>query len=53
MLMKLTLGVNFTYMFITLLFCPQIPKAQIDSQVISVFLRFWDLSVQKLLVKCL
>jgi len=30
------------------------PKAQKDSQVISVFLRFWDLlALYKLLVKCL
>jgi hypothetical protein len=27
----------------TQLLCMQIPKAQIDSQVISVFLHFWDL----------
>jgi hypothetical protein len=29
----------------------QIPKAQKDSQVIRVFLRFWELHMQKLLVK--
>ncbi len=33
------------------LLCLQIPKAQEDSQVINVFLHFWDLHVQKLLVK--
>jgi len=30
----------------------QIPKAQKDSQVISVFLHFWNLHAQKLLIKC-
>jgi hypothetical protein len=30
----------------------QIPKAKKDSEVISVFLRFWNLCAQKLLVKC-
>ncbi len=29
----------------------QIPKVQKESQVISVFLHFWDLRVQKMLVK--
>jgi hypothetical protein len=33
------------------LLCAQIPKAQKDSQVISVFLRFWDLFTQKLLLE--
>jgi len=30
----------------------QIPRAQKDSQVVSVFLRFWDLQAQKLLMEC-
>jgi len=31
----------------------QIPKAEKDSREISVFLPFWDLCTQKLLLKCL
>jgi len=34
------------------LLCLQISKVQRDSQVIRVFLRFWDLCAQKLLIKC-
>ncbi len=30
----------------------QIPKAQKDDQVISVFLHFWNLQAQKLFEKC-
>jgi hypothetical protein len=36
-------GVNFT---------KKIPKVQKDSEVISVFLCFWDLFAQKLLLNC-
>jgi hypothetical protein len=38
-------------MFYELLLRAQIPKAQKDSQF-SVFLRFWDLRMQKLLKEC-
>ncbi len=36
--------------FYTQLLHAQIPKAQKDSQVISVFLQFWDLHTKKLLM---
>jgi len=41
-------GTDFTNMFTWSFY---VPKAQKDSQVISVFLRFWDLRALKLLVK--
>jgi hypothetical protein len=33
-------------------FSMQIPKAQKDSEVVSVFLRLWDLQAEELCVKC-
>ncbi len=45
-------GVDFTNIYKQLKLM-QITKVQKDSQVISVFLRLWDLSAQKLLVNCL
>jgi hypothetical protein len=56
MLMKLTPTQRFTWCqfhqhVYAQLICNQIPKAQKDSQVINVSLRFWDLFAQKLLVK--
>jgi len=38
--------------FYAKLLCVQILAAQIDNQVISVFLRFWDLCMQKFLLEC-
>jgi hypothetical protein len=49
-LMKLT-PVGFHQYSYSQLLPIKIPKAQKDSQIISVFLCFWDLRVQKLLVK--
>jgi len=42
MLVKLTPGVDFTNI-LHADFVPMIPSVQKDSQVITVFLRFWDL----------
>ncbi len=39
--------------FINMLLSRKIPKAQKDSQVISVFLHFWDLGTKKAIRKML
>jgi len=44
-------GVNFTIISEQLL-RTQIPKVQTDTDDLTVFLHFWDLWMQKLLVKC-
>jgi len=49
---ELTPFVNFTNIFYAQILVVHIPKAQKDSQVKSVFLRFWDPCKQKMLIKC-
>ncbi len=45
-------GVDFTNILREVFYARRSQKRKKDSQVTSVFLRFWDLHVQKLLVKC-
>jgi len=53
MLMKLTAGVDFTNMYVyEQLLCAEFPKVKKYSQVMSVFLRFWNLHVQNQFIKC-
>jgi len=47
-----TWGVNFNNMFMCSFYKQRFQKRKKDSQVISVFLRFWYLHMQKLLKKC-
>jgi hypothetical protein len=52
MLLKLTQVVNFSNMFMCSFYKQRFQKRKKDSQVISVFLRFWYLHMQKLLKTC-
>ncbi len=47
-----TWGVNFNNMFMCSFYKQRFQKRKKDSQVISVFLRFWYLHMQKLLKTC-
>jgi hypothetical protein len=49
MMVELTSGDNFTNILQAAFFA-QIPKVQQDSQLISGFLRYWDLQAQKLFI---
>jgi len=51
-LMKLTTGVNFTNVYKQLLLS-KISKVQNNTDDLTVFLRFWDLYVQKLCLNML
>jgi len=51
MLVKLTTGVDFTNILMEA-FMHADPEGAKDTDDLTVFLRFWDLLLQKLLVKC-